>query len=59
MNVHIFRSAEYAVKCPDMLFALEPRHDFDYQLAIDVLNEILAVANDFTYTKKVYYAPYS
>ena len=61
MKKHIedaFKANEEYVKCADMLFALEGRHDFDYELAIDVLKEILNSSNDFTYTRRVFYYPY-
>ena len=60
MKKHIqdcFKANEEYIKCPEMLFALEDRGDFDYHLAMDVLKEVLDTA-DFEFTKEVFYYNY-
>lgn len=62
MKKHIldcFKANEKYVKSPEMLFALEDRDDFDYQLAIDVLDEIVNEIPNFRYTENVFYTPYN
>lgn len=60
MKKHIqdcFKANEKYVKCPEILFALEDRGDFDYHLAMDVLKEVVEKA-DLKFTKKVFYYNY-
>ncbi len=54
-----FKANEEYVRCPSILFALEDRDDFDYQLAMDVLRELVESEDEFSYTKKVFYYPYN
>lgn len=47
-----FKSNEKYIKCSKLIFAFERVFDFDIDLALEILNEVLS-ENNFIYTKEI------
>jgi hypothetical protein len=45
---------ELHVKCPEIIFAFDLQKDFNGELALETLKEILLYKDDFIYTKKIF-----
>lgn len=62
MTKHIedcFKANEQYIKCENLVFALENRGDFDYNLALKVLFEVAETKTKLVFTKNIFYVPYN
>ena len=62
MTKHIedcFTANEQYLKCENVVFALEDRGDFDYNLALKVIIEVAAAKTNLVFTKSIFYIPYN